>query len=51
MSTYFFIHQWLGDRWLIALVVSSAAVTHDIDDYVFAKFHPIVERELGHEQY
>ena len=32
-----FVHLWLCETWLITLVVSTAAIAHEIDNHIFLK--------------
>ena len=45
------VHQRLGHRRVITLVVTAAAVANDVDYYVFLEFLAVVKCQLGNSNY
>ena len=43
----FLVHQWLGQRRRVLLVVAELAKADDVDDHIFLEFHPEFQRQLG----
>ncbi len=45
------VHQGLGDRRLVGLVVTLAAIAHQVDHHVLVELHAIFQRQPGDEQH
>ena len=46
-----FVHQRLGQRWSVLLVVTELTEAHNIDHHVFVELHPEIQRNLRRKDY
>ena len=51
MGSNFFVHQRLGQRWCVLLVVAQFAETDDVKHHVFLERHAVVQSHLGGKHY